>query len=145
MPIQFPTTTDGEATLDEILSEIYAECTAAGDPHSHPMLMTASAHGGGFLTGTAACLLDEAVGSDLLTAAEVDEYLVSAAVSLILAVIHRRKVDGALAQQELDNGPDGSGGAEAFPFFAFPLPGEEIQIQRQTIRTPGEFVHINDR
>ena len=95
----------GQSILDEVLGQIVFDITSRGDVEDHPMLQLANTHGSGFLTGSAAALLDvspNASGQDR------ESDLLAAAVFSILAMISDRMSDAkALSDEEatLDPSP----------------------------------------
>lgn len=93
----------GQSILDEVLGQIVVDITSRGDVEDHPMLQLANTHGSGFLTGSAAALLDvspNASGQDR------ESDLLAAAVFSILAMISDRMSDAeALADEEVAPDP----------------------------------------
>jgi hypothetical protein len=112
---------NGTADLHEIIDEIEASCTKDGGPYDLFAMKSAAKHGLGYLTGSADALLSFAVGNEPITRAAVwEERVLLAAKLLILAVIERRRTDGLLAEQDLQDDNDGGGCAsgDLFPEIA---------------------------
>ena len=99
----------GQSILDEVLGQIVVDITSHGDVDDHPMLQIANTHGSGFITGSAAALLDS-VAVEYGQDRETD--LIAAAVFSILAVVADRMRDAAFLANE-ETKPDPSPWATA--------------------------------
>lgn len=80
--------------LDSILGEIVYSITEDGDVEGNKFLLLAETHGSGFLTGSAAALLDVATNQ---FGADREVSLLAVAKNAILAVIADRRADGETA------------------------------------------------
>jgi hypothetical protein len=106
----------GLAVLQELVERIVNDVTCAGDVENNPFIQIALKHGSGYLTGTAAELIDNVAdnaGSPFVDVNDLEEDLLLAAVACINTIIA-----GRLADAQFEDGGDDSGGPEAPRFEA---------------------------